>query len=78
VAEAVAVPVVAIGGVTEARVSALLAAGAHGVAVVSAIAAAPDPADATRRLLAATGQATRPVTGQATRPVTGQATGHAR
>lgn len=53
VAAAVAVPVVAIGGVTAARVPELLAAGAHGVAVVSAVSGAPDPAAATRALLAA-------------------------
>jgi thiamine-phosphate pyrophosphorylase len=57
VAAAVPVPVVAIGGVTASTVRELLAAGAYGVAVVSAIFAAPDPADATRRLLMATGEA---------------------
>ncbi|HEX5741488.1 MAG TPA: thiamine phosphate synthase, partial [Pilimelia sp.] len=39
-------PVVAIGGVTAARIPALLAAGAHGVAVVGAVAGAADPASA--------------------------------
>jgi thiamine-phosphate pyrophosphorylase len=53
----VPVPVVAIGGVTASNVHELLAAGAYGVAVVSAIFASPDPADATRRLLIATGEA---------------------
>jgi thiamine-phosphate pyrophosphorylase len=52
VAHAVTVPVIAIGGVTAARVAELRAAGAHGVAVVSAVSDAPDPAEATRRLLA--------------------------
>lgn len=53
VAAAVAVPVIAIGGVTAERVPGLLAAGAHGVAVVTAVTDAVDPAGATRRLLAA-------------------------
>lgn len=53
VAAAVDVPVVAIGGVTLARIPELLAAGAYGVAVVGAVAAAADPAAATRALLAA-------------------------
>jgi thiamine-phosphate pyrophosphorylase len=52
VAAAVAVPVIAIGGITASRVAALRAAGAYGVAVVSDVSQAPDPADATRRLLA--------------------------
>jgi thiamine-phosphate pyrophosphorylase len=43
VADAVDVPVVAIGGVTAERVPELRAAGAYGVAVVSAINAAADP-----------------------------------
>ncbi|SNT65824.1 thiamine-phosphate pyrophosphorylase [Asanoa hainanensis] len=53
VAAAVRVPVIAIGGVTALRVEALRAAGAHGVAVVSAVSAAPDPAAAARELLVA-------------------------
>ena len=51
VAAAVRVPVIAIGGVTAERVPLLRAA--HGVAVVSAVSAAADPAAATRALLAA-------------------------
>ena len=50
---AAAIPVLAIGGVTAARVPAVRAAGAAGAAVIRAILAAPDPADATRALLAA-------------------------
>ena len=50
---AAAIPVLAIGGVTAARVPAVRAAGAAGVAVIRAILAAPDPAAATRELLAA-------------------------
>ncbi|WP_238425606.1 thiamine phosphate synthase, partial [Micromonospora parastrephiae] len=53
VADAVDVPVVAIGGVTAARVPALRAAGAYGVAVVGAVSAAADPARATAELLRA-------------------------
>ena len=53
VAAAVDVPVIAIGGVTVEHVPALLAAGVHGVAVVTAVSAAADPAEATRVLLAA-------------------------
>jgi thiamine-phosphate pyrophosphorylase len=52
VASAVAVPVIAIGGVTTANVAALRAAGAHGVAVVTEVSDAADPGEATRRLLA--------------------------
>nr|WP_184786355.1 thiamine phosphate synthase [Phytomonospora endophytica] len=51
VAAAVDIPVVAIGGITPGRVPALLAAGAHGVAVVGAISRAADPAAATRDFL---------------------------
>ena len=53
VAGAVDVPVIAIGGITAARVPNLLAAGAYGVAVVSAVSDAADPAAATRDLLRA-------------------------
>ncbi|MFG3705402.1 thiamine phosphate synthase [Micromonospora sp. NPDC047670] len=55
VAEAVAVPVIAIGGVTAANAPALLAAGAYGVAVVGALSGAADPARATAELLGALG-----------------------
>lgn len=48
-----ALPLVAIGGVSEANLGAAVAAGADGVAVVAAIMAAPDPAAASRRLRAA-------------------------
>ncbi|WP_349880297.1 thiamine phosphate synthase [Micromonospora sp. HUAS YX12] len=53
VAEAVRVPVIAIGGVTAASVPALRAAGAYGVAVVGALSLAADPAHATAELLRA-------------------------
>lgn len=53
VASAVPVPVIAIGGVTAASIPQLLGAGAWGVAVVSAVSDAADPAAATRALLEA-------------------------
>jgi thiamine-phosphate pyrophosphorylase len=53
VAAAVAVPVIAIGGVTAASVPALRAAGAYGVAVVGALSGAADPGRATVELLGA-------------------------
>lgn len=45
-------PVIAIGGVTPARLPELRAAGMHGVAVIRALWDAPDPASAARDLLA--------------------------
>lgn len=51
VASAVDVPVIAIGGVTTQHVPELVAAGAHGVAVVTAVSEASDPVEATRMLL---------------------------
>ncbi|MGH8794478.1 MAG: thiamine phosphate synthase [Stackebrandtia sp.] len=51
IAAAVDIPVVAVGGVTADAVPGLLAAGVHGVAVVSAVSDAPDPYKATRELL---------------------------
>lgn len=53
VARAVDVPVIAIGGVTAARVPELLDAGVWGVAVVGAVTGAPDPGAATSELLRA-------------------------
>lgn len=47
VAAAVEIPVIAIGGITTAQVPEALAAGASGIAVISAILAADDPAEAT-------------------------------
>ena len=55
VAAAVDIPVIAIAGVTAARVPELLDAGAHGVAVVGAVAEAADPSAATAELLEALG-----------------------
>jgi len=51
VASVIAVPVIAIGGVTVERIPLLRAAGAYGVAVVAAVSSAPDPAAATRAML---------------------------
>jgi thiamine-phosphate pyrophosphorylase len=48
IAQAVRKPVIAIGSVTADQVGALLEAGAHGVAVISAVVGQPDPAAATR------------------------------
>lgn len=50
VARAVAIPVIAIGGIDTSNVAATLRAGAWGVAVMSTILAAPDPALAAGRL----------------------------
>jgi thiamine-phosphate pyrophosphorylase len=57
VAAAVTIPVIAIAGVTPGRVGELLDAGAHGVAVVGAIGAAPDPGGATEAFLEALARA---------------------
>ena len=50
-------PVVAIGGIDAERLPAIVAAGARGAAVISAVAAAKDPAEATRALCAGIGPA---------------------
>ncbi len=50
-------PILAIGGIKTAQVPSVLSAGADGVAVVSAIVAAPDPGAATRELLSAVARA---------------------
>jgi thiamine-phosphate diphosphorylase len=50
-------PIVGIGGVTAANLGPAIAAGADSVAVVSAVFSAPDPAAATRELLAAIAEA---------------------
>jgi len=53
VAAAVTIPVVAVAAVTTKRVAPLLEAGAYGVAVISAVSDAADPARATEALLQA-------------------------
>jgi thiamine-phosphate pyrophosphorylase len=50
-------PIVAIGGVNALRVPEVIGAGADGVAIISAVLAAPDPAAATRELLEAVARA---------------------
>jgi thiamine-phosphate pyrophosphorylase len=47
----IAVPLVAIGGITQDNVGEVLRAGADAVAVISAVCAAPDPAGAARSFL---------------------------
>ena len=56
---AVDLPIVAIGGITLRNAAAAIRAGADAVAVISAIAAAPDPGLAARRLLEAVAVAER-------------------
>lgn len=56
VTEAVGCPVLAVGGITPARAREALAAGARGVAVISAILAADRPADAVKAFLDAVGR----------------------
>lgn len=53
VAAAVEIPVIAIGGITTVQIPEALAAGASGTAVISAILAVDDPAEATRTIRAA-------------------------
>lgn len=55
VAAAVPTPIIAIGGIDATNVAATIAAGAWGIAVMSGILRAPDPAEAVRRLRAAIG-----------------------
>jgi thiamine-phosphate pyrophosphorylase len=57
VVKAVSVPVFAIGGSTPDRVAAVRAAGAHGVAVISAILTAERPGEATKRFIEVLGSA---------------------
>jgi thiamine-phosphate pyrophosphorylase len=53
ISAATRLPVVGIGGIDASNARQVLDAGAAGIAVVSAVAAAPDPAAATRALVAA-------------------------
>ena len=49
-AQAVSIPVIAIGGIGPANAPDVMRAGAHGIAVISAVCCRPDPAEATRAL----------------------------
>lgn len=60
VCKAVSIPVVAIGGIGAENISAVLGAGAYGVAVISAVAGSADPRGATQRLLKEMMQAVGP------------------
>ncbi len=51
VCQASPLPVIGIGGITVERAASVLARGAAGVAVVSALFQAPDPAEAAKQLL---------------------------
>ncbi|MBI2080515.1 MAG: thiamine phosphate synthase [candidate division NC10 bacterium] len=57
---AVACPILGVGGITAANAGEVLAAGADGVAVISAVMGAPDVVAATRALLTAVRRAGRP------------------
>ncbi len=50
VGKAVRLPLIAIGGITEANAAVVLQAGAHGIAVVSAVCGSPEPEEAVRAL----------------------------
>jgi len=52
IANATPIPVLAVGGIDETNAGDVLAAGAHGIAVVAAIAGSADPTGAARRLRA--------------------------
>jgi thiamine monophosphate synthase len=53
VTAAVRIPVIAIGGITPARVAAVRRAGAAGVAAIAALLDTDSPGDATKRFLEA-------------------------
>jgi len=63
IADAVAVPVLAVGGITAERVGDMLRAGASGVAVISAILSAQSPRKAAQRLKNALAEEWSPVEG---------------
>ena len=56
VRSAVGLPLIGIGGISASNVGQVMAAGADGVAVITAVCAADDPAAAARELLAAMGR----------------------
>ncbi len=49
----ISVSIIAIGGITPQNTRSVLQAGAKGIAVISAVCSAPDPEEATRKLLEA-------------------------
>jgi thiamine-phosphate pyrophosphorylase len=51
IVEATSLPVVGVGGIDPSNAPEVLAAGAAGIAVVSAVGAAPDPVKATQELV---------------------------
>ena len=51
VAETIPLPIVAIGGITAANAPLLMKAGAHGIAVISAVCCQKDPTEAARSLI---------------------------
>ena len=53
-------PLLAIGGIKAAQVPAVMASGADGIAAISAVMSAPDPALATREILSAVSRARGP------------------
>jgi thiamine-phosphate diphosphorylase len=59
IADASPLPVVGIGGIDASNAADVIAAGAAGIAVISAVAAADDPVEATRLLAAAVGVGVR-------------------
>lgn len=52
IAQAISRPVIAIGGICEDTAGDVIRAGAHGIAVISAVCCQSDPADAARKLMA--------------------------
>lgn len=64
----VRLPILGIGGITASNAAEVIAAGADGVATISAVMAADDPAEAVRGLLQST-RAIRPLGGPRTGPV---------
>lgn len=73
--QAVTGPLVAIGGITPENVAEVIRAGADGVAVISAICGASDPAEATRRFLERIRAAKPGPQTRQTPPLTGQGKG---
>jgi thiamine-phosphate pyrophosphorylase len=51
IAETIHLPIIAIGGITTANASLIMKAGAHGIAVISAVCCEENPAEAARSLM---------------------------